>query len=248
MRTFCRLIASVVLACTGHLALAAEVTDVTGTWQLTVQDMGRVFKPSFTMTQQGDQLTGTYRNSQGDNPASGSVKGNEVTLNAQITGQDGAKRTVTYVGTVVDDTMTGRLQTTRAGVTFVARRNATEEANKRVVQEFYDKALNQKDFEAASKYLGAKYVQHNPRAADGPEGLKAYLEFLKGKFPKSKSEIKRVFAEGDHVILHVHAVREPGSKGQAIIDIFRVENGKIVEHWDVVQDVVDQALNTNTMF
>jgi predicted SnoaL-like aldol condensation-catalyzing enzyme len=123
-----------------------------------------------------------------------------------------------------------------------------EEANKKLVREFYEKALNEKDYAAASKYLGSKYVQHNPRAADGAEGLKSYLEFLKGKFPKSRSEIKRVFAEGDHVILHVHAVREPGTKGQAIIDIFRVADGKIVEHWDVVQDVPDQALNSNTMF
>jgi predicted SnoaL-like aldol condensation-catalyzing enzyme len=116
------------------------------------------------------------------------------------------------------------------------------------VREFYDKALNEKDYEAAAKYLGSKYTQHNPRAADGAEGLKSYLEFLKGKFPKSRSEIKRVFAEGDYVILHVHAVREPGTKGQAIIDIFKVADGKIVEHWDVVQDVPEQALNTNTMF
>jgi len=123
-----------------------------------------------------------------------------------------------------------------------------EEANKKLVREFYDKALNEKDYEAAAKYLGSKYTQHNPRAADGAEGLKSYLEFLKGKFPKSRSEIKRVFAEGDYVILHVHAVREPGTKGQAIIDIFKVADGKIVEHWDVVQDVPEQALNTNTMF
>jgi predicted SnoaL-like aldol condensation-catalyzing enzyme len=123
-----------------------------------------------------------------------------------------------------------------------------EEANKKLVREFYDKALNEKDYEAAAKYLGSKYTQHNPRAADGAEGLKSYLEFLKGKFPKSRSEIKRVFAEGDYVILHVHAVREPGTKGQAIIDIFKVADGKIVEHWDVVQDVPDQALNSNTMF
>ena len=123
-----------------------------------------------------------------------------------------------------------------------------EEANKKVVREFYEKALNQKDYAAASQHLGSKYTQHNPRAADGAEGLKTYLQFLKDKFPKSHSEIKRVFAEGDHVILHVHAVREPGTKGQAIIDIFRLENGKIVEHWDVIQDVPDQALNSNTMF
>ena len=55
-------------------------------------------------------------------------------------------------------------------------------------------------------------------------------------------------ADGDFVILHVHAVREPGTKGQAIIDIFRVADGKIVEHWDVIQDVPDQAMNNNTMF
>jgi predicted SnoaL-like aldol condensation-catalyzing enzyme len=129
-----------------------------------------------------------------------------------------------------------------------AHADQKEEANKKLVREFYEKALNEKDFDAASKYLGSKYVQHNPRAADGAEGLKSYLEFLKGKFPKSRSEIKRVFADGDHVILHVHAVREPGTKGQAIIDIFRVADGKIVEHWDVIQDVPDQALNKNTMF
>jgi len=122
------------------------------------------------------------------------------------------------------------------------------DANKKLVREFYEKAINAKDFAAASQYLGAKYIQHNPRAADGAEGLKSYIEFLKSKFPQSRSEIKRAFADGDHVILHVHAVREPGTKGQAIIDIFRVANGKIVEHWDVIQDVPEQALNTNTMF
>ena len=126
--------------------------------------------------------------------------------------------------------------------------DAKEEANKKVVKEFYEAALNKKDFEAASKYLGAKYVQHNPRAADGAEGLKSYLAFLKERSPKSKSEIKRVLADGDLVILHVHAVREPGTLGQAIIDIFKVENGKIVEHWDVIQDIPDKPANNNGMF
>jgi autotransporter translocation and assembly factor TamB len=105
-------------------SLAADAVDVSGMWQFTIQDTGRVFTPSFDLKQQGDQLTGTYKNSQGDNPASGSVKGNEVTLNAQITGRDGEKRTVTYVGTVNGDTMTGKMETTRADVTFVAKREA----------------------------------------------------------------------------------------------------------------------------
>jgi predicted SnoaL-like aldol condensation-catalyzing enzyme len=123
-----------------------------------------------------------------------------------------------------------------------------QDANKKIVVEFYDKAINQKDFDAASKYLGARYTQHNPNAADGPEGLKAFLQFLKEKFPGSRSEIKRVFADGDYVILHVHAVREPGTRGNAIVDIFMLENGKVVEHWDVVQPIPEKAANTNGMF
>jgi predicted SnoaL-like aldol condensation-catalyzing enzyme len=64
----------------------------------------------------------------------------------------------------------------------------------------------------------------------------------------SESEITRVFADGDHVIVHVHAVREPGTRGNAITDIFKLENGKIVEHWDVVQPIPQKAANTNGMF
>ena len=122
------------------------------------------------------------------------------------------------------------------------------ERNKKNVVDFYEKGLNQRDFAAASQYFGATYIQHNPFAADGPEGFKAFLDFLRAKFPQSKSEIKRVFAEGDYVILHVHAVREPGTRGRAIVDIFKLENGKVVEHWDVAQDVPEKAANQNGMF
>ena len=112
----------------------------------------------------------------------------------------------------------------------------------------YEAALNKKDFEEASKYLGSKYIQHNPVAADGPEGLKGFIAFLKDKFPNNRSEIKRIFADGDYVIVHVHAVREPGTRGNAIIDIFRLENGKVVEHWDVIQPIPEKAANNNGMF
>jgi predicted SnoaL-like aldol condensation-catalyzing enzyme len=125
---------------------------------------------------------------------------------------------------------------------------ATQEANKKTVLEFYEKGLNQKDFDAAAKFIGPRYVQHNPTAPDGPEGFKAFVGFLREKFPDSRSEIKRVFADGDYVILHVHSVREKGSRGRAIVDIFRLENGKIVEHWDVVQDVPEKSVNANGMF
>ena len=125
---------------------------------------------------------------------------------------------------------------------------ATLEANKKTVLEFYEAGLNRKDFDAAAKFFGSRYVQHNPTAPDGTEGFKAFLGFLREKFPDSHSEIKRVFADGDYVILHVHSVREKGSRGRAIIDIFKLEGGKIVEHWDVVQEVPEKAANSNGMF
>ena len=125
---------------------------------------------------------------------------------------------------------------------------AYPEANKKVVLDFYDKALNQKDFDAAAKYFGPRYIQHNPGAPDGIEGFKAFIAMRKEKFPNAKSDIKRAFAEGDFVILHVHSVREPGERGVAIVDIFRLDNGKIVEHWDVVQAIPEKLANDNGMF
>ncbi len=123
-----------------------------------------------------------------------------------------------------------------------------QEENKKLVVDFYEKAINKKDFAAASKYLGQRYIQHNQRAADGAEGLKNFLAFLKKKYPKSHSEIKRAFADGDFVILHVHAVRDPGTSGMAVVDIFRLENGRIVEHWDVHEDIIDKPANPNGVF
>jgi predicted SnoaL-like aldol condensation-catalyzing enzyme len=122
------------------------------------------------------------------------------------------------------------------------------EDNKKTITAFYDAVLNQKDFDKASQYLGSRYTQHNPIAADGPEGLKGFVAFLKDKFPNNHSEIKRIFADGDYVIVHVHAVREPGTRGNAIVDIFKLENGKVVEHWDVVQPIPEKSANTNGMF
>ena len=133
-------------------------------------------------------------------------------------------------------------------IAAIAPAHADPEANKKVVLDFYEKGLNQKDFDAAAKHFGPKYIQHNPTAPDGIEGFKAFIAFRKDKFPNARSEIKRAFAEGDYVILHVHGVREPGERGVAIVDIFRLENGKIVEHWDVVQPIPEKPANSNGMF
>src|SRR6516225_3096821 len=104
-----------------------------------------------------------------------------------------------------------------ASIAFAPAAHATSaeqmEANKKAVAEFYELAVNKKDFEAATKFLGPRYVQHNPNAPDGPEGLKAYIALLRDKFPDAHSDVIRVFADGDYVIHHVHSVPTPGSRG-----------------------------------
>lgn len=125
-----------------------------------------------------------------------------------------------------------------------------EDANKQTVIAFYNQAINEKNYEAAAQYLGDKYIQHNPTATDGAEGLRGFIDFLRAQFPQQHNEIKHAYADGDFVILHVHSVREPGTRGRAIIDVFRLEDRKVVEHWDVIQDIPDpaEAKNQNGMF
>jgi predicted SnoaL-like aldol condensation-catalyzing enzyme len=123
-----------------------------------------------------------------------------------------------------------------------------EEINKQNAIAFYEAAINEKDFEKASQYMGDEYIQHNPLAADGPEGLKAFLAFAKENLGSFKVEIKQAFADGDYVILHVRARANPEDRGSAVMDIFRFEDGKVVEHWDVIQPIPEQAMNENTMF
>lgn len=129
-----------------------------------------------------------------------------------------------------------------------ARAADEQERNKQTVLAFYEQGLNRKDADAALAYVGPEYIQHNPNAADGPEGFRKFVQFLRERYPQSRSEIKRVLSDGDYVILHVHAVRQPGERGNAIIDIFRLQNGKIVEHWDAVQPIPEQSANDNGMF
>jgi predicted SnoaL-like aldol condensation-catalyzing enzyme len=127
---------------------------------------------------------------------------------------------------------------------------AIEEQNKQIAIEFYNAALNEKNWEKTKSFIGNRYVQHNLAAIDGPEGLKAHIEFLKRDFPNNRGEIKHVLADGDLVALHIHNRRSPEMRGYAVVDIFRIENGKVVEHWDVVQTIPDpkDAKNQNTMF
>ena len=120
--------------------------------------------------------------------------------------------------------------------------------NKETVVKFYNEALNNKQPDEALKYVGNDYKQHNPMAEDGKDGLRKFINWIRSDHPESHSEIKQVFADGDYVLLNVHMVRHPGERGLAIGEIFRLEDGKIVEHWDRIQPIPETAKNSNTMF
>ena len=124
-----------------------------------------------------------------------------------------------------------------------------EENNKKIVRDFYEMAVNQhKPALAAKMYIGERYIQHHPGVPNGAEAFYGYFETFFKEYPQYRVEIKRVIAEGDLVVLHLHGRKDDQDRGRAIVDIFRLENGKIVEHWDVIQDVPERTANSNTMF
>jgi predicted SnoaL-like aldol condensation-catalyzing enzyme len=140
------------------------------------------------------------------------------------------------------------VRTAKKGKKTAPRASSQLEKNKKLVLAFYEQIIGRKDFDAAQKYMGKVYKQHAPYAADGHDGIRAWLAGFKAAFPNHRYELKRVIAEGDFVMLHLHGMNGPNPNGESVVDIFRVKDGKVVEHWDIIQAIPETADNANSMF
>jgi len=120
--------------------------------------------------------------------------------------------------------------------------------NKTIAVDFYCTAFGGEPELASSRHIGHEYVQHSPQYEDGSAAFINFIHGMHSQYPDMSLEVKCVVAEGDLVVLHSHLTLTPGEAGMALADFFRIENDKVVEHWDVVQSVPDTSENSNTMF
>jgi predicted SnoaL-like aldol condensation-catalyzing enzyme len=127
-------------------------------------------------------------------------------------------------------------------------RTRQELANLRLVRRIYAEVLGPIDSGAVDALFDPGYIQHNPNAATGAQGLKDMLDRAKFKYPNAQHHVKRMLADGDLVAAHVHVIFHPGDAGFAVVDIFRIAKGRIAEHWDVMQPITAGAKNDNGRF
>ena len=127
-------------------------------------------------------------------------------------------------------------------------RTSAEQANLDLVLAMFAQVLNPMDSSAVDRFIAPGYIQHNQGVEPGRDALKAFLDMIREQTPEAVHDVKRAFVDGDHVTVHYHVRRWPDDLGWAVIDIFRIEDGQIVEHWDVMQDVIEGGPNPNGPF
>jgi predicted SnoaL-like aldol condensation-catalyzing enzyme len=136
-----------------------------------------------------------------------------------------------------------------AALLFASTAQADPAANKQLVLDAANMLFVQhKVDQAIDTYFAPTYIQHNAMAASGAEAVRALFKGFYAGNPQATIVIKRALADGDLVAIHYNMKMKPDDRGFAVVDIFRVENGKIAEHWDVAQPVPEKSANTNGMF
>jgi len=129
------------------------------------------------------------------------------------------------------------------------RQAMLEAANLKKAAYCMDVIENQHDLEAArQKCFAETYIQHSPHVSDGRDAVLEVFASRFEKYPNYSMELKRTAADGDLVWMHMHTKREPQALGYAVINIFRMKDGKFAEHWNVGQPVPEESANDNTMF
>jgi len=132
--------------------------------------------------------------------------------------------------------------------------NISKDSNKQLVLNYYDDIIFNGRVEKIDDYIGDTYIQHNPQT---PNGKQAVVDFVKAfvlptadenGYIKPSGRIVRAVAEGDLVAVHVKSDSWLGPRGSVIVDIYRIADGKLVEHWDVIQEIPEKSVNGNTMF
>lgn len=123
-----------------------------------------------------------------------------------------------------------------------------EKRNLDLIKGLYEQVLKPLDSSNVDRFIAPRYIQHSPLAASGPEPLKQFLDFIREQHPNATHDVKRMFADGDHVITHTHVRRHADDPGMAVVDIFRIKDDRVVEHWDVIQDVDPATPNPESMF
>ena len=120
--------------------------------------------------------------------------------------------------------------------------------NKKSAIAFYRAAYMGDPALAVEQYVGNEYIQHNPMVADGTQPFIDYFSEMARDYPQKEIKFVRAVAEGDLVALHTHQVW-PGNDQYVTMDFFRFdEKGKIVEHWDAIQQVPEKSSNGNLMY
>lgn len=127
-------------------------------------------------------------------------------------------------------------------------RTPQEDANAQLILDLFNKVLIPMDKTLVDAFIAEDYLQHSSLAEPGRDALKRWLDFVRTETPQATQKIYRIFTQDDYVTTHQHVIRWPGDAGFAVMDIFRIADGKVVEHWDVVQEISESPVNPNSMF